>query len=233
MGRASGFLSAGRDPAYQHGCKNLEYPRRRHAQHRLRRFPLEARSALEAALGKPTIAVASGGEWANPNTGEIERKCHLHWRLKVPTKTPADHALLREARMLATDLVGGDATGVALVHPFRWPGSWHRKGQPKLAEIIDNANSEIDLQEALMVLREGKGRSETRSTQQLASNPEHVALALKEIPNSDLSWDGWNNIGLAVYGATGGSDTGLRAFAEWSAKSKKNDPGCVKTLSMI
>jgi hypothetical protein len=101
--------------------------------------PLDARSALEAVLGKPTIAVASGGEWANPKTGEVERKCHLHWRLKVPTKMPADHALLREARMLATDLVGGDSTGVALVHPFRWPGSWHRKGQPKLAEIMETA----------------------------------------------------------------------------------------------
>jgi hypothetical protein len=191
-------------------------------------LPLEARSALEALLGKPTIAVASGGEWANPKTGKIERKCHLHWRLKVSTKTPADHALLREARLLATDLVGGDPTGVALVHPFRWPGSWHRKGEPKLAEIIDNNDTEIDLQEALMVLREGKGRSEARSAEQLAGNPDHVALALQEIPNTDLSWDGWNNIGLATYGATGGSDTGLNAFAEWSSKSTKDNPEVTK-----
>ena len=70
--------------------------------------PLDARSALGAVLGKPTFAVASGGSWADPKTGEVERKCHLHWRLKVPTKMPADHELLREARMLAPDLVGGD-----------------------------------------------------------------------------------------------------------------------------
>jgi hypothetical protein len=58
---------------------------------------------------------------------------------------------------------------------------------------------------------------------QLASNPKHVALALREIPNKDHDWDYWNNIGLATWGATGGSEIGLAAFAQWSAKSPKND----------
>jgi hypothetical protein len=198
--------------------------------------PVEARSALEAILGKPTIAVASGGEWINPETGEVERKCHLHWRLKETTKTPTDHALLKEARELATKLVGGDPTGVSLVHPFRWPGSWHRKKQPKFAEIvIDNSDTEIDLDEALTALREISGRSEPSSDkgsngivdafrQQLAANPEHVALVLKEIPNKDLIWKEWNKFGLAAWGATGGSEIGFEAFAEWSAKAPKNDP---------
>jgi predicted P-loop ATPase len=203
--------------------------------------PVAARGALEAILGKPTIAVASGGEWTNPDTGEIERKCHLHWRLKVPTKTEPEHKLLREARDLATTLVGGDATGVSLVHPFRWPGSWHRKGSPKLAEIIDNSDTEIDLHEALAELREASGRSAPRDTQtktgggslmaalrtQLASNPDHVALALREIPNNDVSRKDWNQMGMAIWGATGGSDAGLKAFEEWSAKAptKSRGPG--------
>jgi hypothetical protein len=37
--------------------------------------PLEARQTLEALLGPATIVVASGGEWTNPETGEIEPKC--------------------------------------------------------------------------------------------------------------------------------------------------------------
>jgi hypothetical protein len=196
-------------------------------------FPAAARKALEALLGKPTIAIASGGEWTNPKTGEVERKCHLHWRLRVPTKTPAEHALLNEARKLATTLVGGDHTGTALVHPFRWPGSWHRKGQPKLSEILDQSDTEIDLRETLAVLHDAMGGHEESPTktgiftsafrQQLASNPEYVALALREIPNKDLEWYDWNNIGLAAWGATAGSEVGFEAFAEWSAKSSKHD----------
>jgi hypothetical protein len=198
--------------------------------------PAAARGALGAIIGKPTIAVASGGEWTNPDTGEVERKCHLHWRLKEPTKTTADHELLKEARQLATALVGGDATGVSLVHPFRWPGSWHRKAQPKLAEIIESNDVEIDLHEAIVVLREAAGRRETTADgfaeaatrKQLASNPEHVALALREIPNEKREWSEWNYFGLAIWGATGGSEVGFNAFAEWSAKSSKNDPAKTK-----
>jgi len=200
--------------------------------------PVAGRSMLESILGKPTIVVASGGEWPNPETGEVERKCHVHWRIKVPTKTPAEHLLLREARKLAIDLVGADPSSKPLVHPLRWPGSWHRKGQPKLAEIIESNDVEIDLQEALAILREVSGRSETSSTrpsggimatlrQPLADNPEHVALALREIPNNDVSRKDWNQMGMAIWGATGGSDIGLKAFEEWSAKAptKSKGPG--------
>ena len=98
--------------------------------------PHEARQTLEALLGTATAVVASGGEWTNPETGEIEPKVHLHWRLKKPTSTKAEHDLLREARELATKLVGGDGTNISIVHPIRWPGSWHRKGTPRLAKIV-------------------------------------------------------------------------------------------------
>jgi putative DNA primase/helicase len=192
--------------------------------------PVAALGILESIIGKPTIGVASGGEWVDPDTGEVERKVHLHWRLNVPTKTSDEHKLLRDARALATKLVGGDPTGVALVHPFRWPGSLHRKRQPKFAEIIMNNDLEIDLHEAVAALREASGRDEansgdvtTASRGQLAKNPEHVALALQVVPNNE-DWNGWNNIGLATWGATGGSEIGFEAFAVWSAKSSKNDP---------
>ena len=32
------------------------------------------------------IVVESGGEWANPETGELEPKLHLHWRLQKPAR---------------------------------------------------------------------------------------------------------------------------------------------------
>lgn len=117
--------------------------------------PAAARARLEALLGPATVIVASGGEWTNPTTNEIEPKAHLHWRLSEPTREAADHARLKEARSLATAMVGGDATNKPVVHPIRWPGSWHRKGSPRLARIVElREAAEIDLGDALERLRE-------------------------------------------------------------------------------
>jgi hypothetical protein len=91
---------------------------------------------LESILGPVTIAVASGGQWMDPETGVFEDKLHLHWRLKEPTRSSADHLRLKMAREMATKLVGADATNISVVHPIRWPGSWHRKGAPRLARIV-------------------------------------------------------------------------------------------------
>jgi hypothetical protein len=52
---------------------------------------------------------------------------------------------------------------------------------------------------------------------------ERIAFALAVIPN-DEDWDGWNNIGMATWRATGGSEAGLTAFDAWSKKSPKYHP---------
>src|SRR5579872_97499 len=64
--------------------------------------PNLARQILAGVLGEPTIVVASGGEWTDPETGEMQEKVHLHYRLKKATVTDAEHRDLREARELAT-----------------------------------------------------------------------------------------------------------------------------------
>ncbi|MCH8467499.1 MAG: DUF3987 domain-containing protein [Roseinatronobacter sp.] len=121
-------------------------------------MPQEARAKLEALLGAATVIVASGGQWIEPDTGEIQDKLHLHWRLTEPTETPEDHGKLKHARELAAHLVGSDTTNIPLVHPIRWPGSWHRKGVARLAQIIAlNEGAEIDLQDALEALQEASG----------------------------------------------------------------------------
>ena len=125
--------------------------------------PNAALSFLREILGDPTVVVASGGEWTNPETGEVEQKVHAHWRLKVPTRTPQEHVRRREARDLAAKLVGADATAIPLVHPLRWPGSWHRKATPRLAKIIFESENEIDLVEALRVLRAAAGAAAARA----------------------------------------------------------------------
>jgi hypothetical protein len=141
---------------------------------------------------------------------------------------------LREARDLATKLVGGDSTNIPLVHPIRWPGTWHRKkNPPRLADIVSQSENEIDLDEALEILRDevGAGAFENEprfssafQREKKAADFRDVVFALAAIPNEKLEWADWNYIGLATWGATAGSDEGGRAFAEWSAKSSKNDP---------
>jgi len=201
--------------------------------------PQAARSTLEALLGPATAVVESGGEWINPATGEIEPKVHLHWRLKTPTSTRAEHDLLKEARTLAANLVCGDGTNKSVVHPIRWPGSWHRKKTPRLAKIVASSDdSEIDLTEAIEILREATGAAaftgfgfdfkKTGGRKLEADDHAAAAAALSVIPNNDLEWVDWNRIGMAAWAATGGSEIGRKAFAEWSAKSKKNDPAATE-----
>jgi hypothetical protein len=84
--------------------------------------PEDARQRLEILLGPATVIVASGGLWTDPETGEIQPKVHLHWRLKEPA-TGDDLPRLKHTRRLATTFVGGDPTNISLVHPIRWPGS--------------------------------------------------------------------------------------------------------------
>ncbi len=115
--------------------------------------PAAARAKLEALLGPATVLVASGGEWVNAD-GEIEDKLHLHWRLDEPTREPEEHRALKRARSLATVLVGGDASNKPIVHCIRWPGSWHRKGTPRLAHIVAVTDHEVSLPDALERLQE-------------------------------------------------------------------------------
>ena len=46
--------------------------------------------------------------------------------------------------------VGADATASSIVHPLRWPCSWHRKNAPRLARIVD-LRSEIEIEPAQVI----------------------------------------------------------------------------------
>jgi hypothetical protein len=117
-----------------------------------------ARVKLEELLGLPTVVVASGGEWTNPKTGEPEPKLHAHYRLKAPAGSKGEQEKLKQARKLAAKIVGGDPSNVPLVHPIRWPGSLHRKGDPKLCHIVSlNPDAEINLDTALGILQKAAG----------------------------------------------------------------------------
>lgn len=114
--------------------------------------PQKACQTLEALLGPATAVVKSGGRWSNGD-GEAEDKLHLHWRLARPVRG-AEITKLKQARILAAKLVGGDPSNTPINHPIRWPGSWHRKSEPRLCQIATlNPDIEVDLDATLATLR--------------------------------------------------------------------------------
>jgi hypothetical protein len=114
------------------------------------KHPDNARERLEEILGAATIIVRSGGR-----TADGADKLHAHWRLAETVNDKATLAKLNRARDLAARIVGGDPSGKSVVHPYRWPGSWHRKGEPRLCEIATaNPDAEIVLEEALEALED-------------------------------------------------------------------------------
>jgi len=175
--------------------------------------------------------VASGGEWQDPEAGEVEQKLHLHWRLTAPTRTDVEHGRLREARTLAAQIVGADASAKPIVHPLRWPGSWHTKGAARMARIVEaNPDAEIVLDAALVKLSEaaaattkeiaddGAPQDPAAASQRTASLTE-IASWLDAIPNRELPWDEWNRVGMAAWAASEGK--AFEAFDRWSAKAAK------------
>jgi hypothetical protein len=137
--------------------------------------PDEARQRLEDLLGPATIVVASGGTWTNPATGEVQDKLHFHWRLMEPA-IGIELRRLKEARQLAARLVGADPTTITIVHPMRWPGSWHRKGEPKLARIVSQTEHEINLVTALNTLREASPTEQRNGGPKGADERRHGRL---------------------------------------------------------
>jgi hypothetical protein len=50
---------------------------------------------------------------------------------------------------------------------------------------------------------------------------DKLADAMRYVPNDDLDWDDWNDIALALFAATNGSEFGFRLFDEFSQQSGK------------
>ena len=188
--------------------------------------PNEALAKASAILGPPSLVMHSGSE-----TAEGKPKLHAHWRLTDPTAAPEAHEKLARARKMLAGLVGGDPTASPVNHPLRWPGSWNRKGTPRMATICTvNEDVEVSLDTAFDALAEaaeaagGGIQTATRATGQTQADPELLAAAVAAIPNGDVHYGEWVEMAYAICGATGGSDAGFEMFDAFSRKSEKYDP---------
>ena len=205
---------------------------------------------LSLILGeRPTIALHSGSTWTDPATGTALPKGHLHWKLRTPARGPEPLRLLRRARDIATLIAGGDPTGAPPVHPLRWPGTWNRKSAdpPVMARIIEQNASTIDLAEALASLEDAaeaaslavpKGAAHLAADDLAADDLPAELVQLAEWltfhttthlrPANAGLWHDWNNVAMALYRATGGSEDGFKLFNAWSATAPQfySEAGC-------
>lgn len=190
--------------------------------------PFIALRNLQSVIGFSTISVASGGNWSDPNTGEVHEKRHAYWRCVEPSRSAAEHNRLKHARWLACRFVGADRTAITNVHPMRWPGSWHRKAEPRLARIVDcRAAMEIDPEEVIdlldpLVPRSGSGRTRSSGASPCELSAEDLSALGEIIANNDRDWADWNRLGMAFFAASGGDDAGFEAFDTVSRKSAKH-----------
>lgn len=188
--------------------------------------PTESRALAEAVLGTPTLVVRSGGV-----TAAGENKLHLYWRLTEPARTPDERARLKAVRGALAEVFNGDPSGVPLCHPMRWPGSWHTKGSPRLCEIIEQSDSEVNLDQAydalmMMAPQRVRGPVESRDgfKTAVALSGEELTRLLSKAPNGPgVTWDEWNRTGMTVFDASHGSDEGLAAFHAWSSADSRYD----------
>ncbi len=196
--------------------------------------PFAARARLEGLLGPATLVVASGSDWIDAATGEVQPKLHLHWRLSEPTRTADEHAVLNSARSAASVLVGADPTGVPAVHCYRWPGSWNTKRTPRLCRIVSrNDTAELHLPEAADTLAEAVEAAGLASSAAapMPGDPQaptaRIRCAMAAIPNAgtDVHYADWISLGYAVFNATGGAGEAFEIWDDWSQMSDKYNAG--------
>ena len=179
--------------------------------------PGDAAAALQQLLGPATVIVRSGGTWTDPATGEVQDKMHVHYRLNKPAQGN-DLLRLKQARDLATMLVGGDTSNKPVVHPIRCPGSWHRKAGPRLCQIEElNADAEIDLDVALEALTAAAPKQKAGNGKDHSSSPSDWAELIKDILTSENYHDPLVRLAMKMLRAgmnDGGAVNMLRALME-------------------
>jgi hypothetical protein len=148
-----------------------------------------------------------------PSIADGERR---KWHGEVIAPAVISATVLRTA--VAWLAIGALVRRYVSVHASEPPG-------PDLPDLL--AKADPLLGQAARCWLKVPGR--TARTAQLRPRHEMTAAEIDlaemvaAIPNNE-DWAGWNNVGLALHAATGGSDHGAVLFDDWSAKSPKYNP---------
>jgi hypothetical protein len=139
---------------------------------------------------------------------------HVYWRV---TDVRLDEFAGKQRALIA--LHGGDSVVCDLPRVMRLPGFYHCKGKPRLVRIVSTSDAPT-YTAADFPAAQAEPR---KANAVLTADDGRVARALAFIPNPDVDWKEWCDLGLAIYGATGGSGIGFALFDAWSQRSAKYD----------
>lgn len=117
--------------------------------------------------------------------------------------------------------------------PYAWPEESLADLDLESLPVIDEAQARAfldgaialvppELRPATLAAANGHSTPVAACARSQKGTPEAVEAALALIPNTDIDYDSWIKIGLAIKGAIG--DAGAALFKAWSAQSAKNDP---------
>lgn len=146
---------------------------------------------------------------------------HLLYKVQAPVRGAVDafHALLADW----ADTSNGTGVDVKAFGGYVvGPGSIV-DGKPYLIEdnrdpaTLDNATT------AWLTQHLGIRNDNAQSPEDLLDQRHQLAQALSCIPNDHRDYEYWVKMGLAIYGATGGSQEGLDLWSEWSSKNYMHD----------
>jgi RepB DNA-primase N-terminal domain/Primase C terminal 2 (PriCT-2) len=138
---------------------------------------------------------------------------HVYWRVDGVS---LDEFAGKQRALIA--LHGGDPVIVDLPRVMRLPGFFHCKREPQLVRLVSAVEAPSYPASDFPTLA-----GEPRQPSELTADDGYIARALAFVPNADVDWGEWRDIGYAIYGATSGSAAGLDMFVAWSKRSGKYD----------
>jgi predicted P-loop ATPase len=120
---------------------------------------------------------------------------------------------------------GRHASGADL----EWPAGSPRNRPVADLPVVTEAQIDTLFAQALDIVGPAKvsGATEAHAAAAagLEGDPEDIAAAVAVLPNDGpASWDEWSRVGLAIWGATSGSEDGFDLFDQWSSRNEAYDP---------
>jgi hypothetical protein len=139
---------------------------------------------------------------------------HVYWRVDG---VGLDEFADKQRALIA--LHGGDPVVCDLPRVMRLVGFFHCKRDPRLVRIVSRTEAP-NYPASHFPTAAPEPR---QASAELTADEGFIARAMAFIPNVDVDWKEWCDLGLAIYGATGGGNTGLDMFVAWSKRSDKYD----------
>jgi hypothetical protein len=171
--------------------------------------------------------LAAAGIWAIIYTSPSHRADRPRWRIGCPTShtlSPDQHyQLVSRLNGLFGGVLSGESWTLSQSYYFGAVGD-----NPAHRAIVAYGQRTIDEADDLDAGAIGKPNG---GGVHIAGVPEadiaDIRAAIKLIPNDDRPWEsdssglGWNDIGMAIWRASGGSEEGRECFVEFSRKLKE------------